>query len=154
MLFAGNFNHFCDDVLLYNEDGGSDYVWMGRWDRTFDQTGPWPYTASRTVAIGDFDGDHYDDLLLYGSGSLSDTLWWGSVYGAAIEDPLSLTGSGYQLQAGDWNGNGVGDLYLYSSSGTEIDKIKDGSEGRQFTTVTLDVPGTGGSAHGTEFLGP
>src|SRR5207249_3345639 len=85
-----------------------------------------PYDLSRTrIAAADFDGDHLTDLLSfywYNDGSVHVHLFNGAkslaftdANGVATFAPFTIPWLQTQIVAGDWNGDGFGDLATLTS---------------------------------------
>lgn len=114
--FAGDFDgDGRSDIFWYAPGGGSDFIWYGRMDRSFDDDPSVNINGSFYYpAIGNFDGLHGDDIIWYRAGGTSDDTIYYSNGASRTFDSVSADMSGYQaLIAGDFDGDGASDLFSY-----------------------------------------
>jgi len=124
-----------DDVLMYREGSGNDYVQYGRSIRGWDQV-THSVTGTYDPVTGDFDGDGEDDIFWYAPGSAADKLWFGkSNRSFDNTTPANITGTYTKVMSGDFDGDGRSDLFLYAA-GSTADKVWFGRSDRTFDTVT------------------
>jgi hypothetical protein len=128
------------DLLFWNPASGGDAVLYGSANRA---TGHDPVFVTmdnpQTPFIGDFDGDGDDDVYWYGSGS-ADAMWWsngaGRTFTIDTSSTFDLPTTGSYLHVGDFDGNGLDDLFVYAGGSTRWNFIGSGTHATVTVTKT------------------
>jgi hypothetical protein len=104
-----------DDILWYGPGSGTDRMFWGRSDRSWDSVVLSSVNGTYQTASADFDCDGNDDVLWYRSGGTS-YFWWGSSVRTFGETTVAWqTPTGFQPLAGDFDGDGCGDILWYQA---------------------------------------
>lgn len=129
-----------DDLLFWNPASGGDAVLYGKADRT---TGWDPVFTTmnnpQTPFVGDFDGDGDDDVYWYGSGS-ADAMWWSNgttrTFTTDTSATFDLPTTGSFPHVGDFDGNGLDDLFVYAGGSTRWNFMGTGTHATVTVTKT------------------
>lgn len=119
--------------IVITEDAYAGFSAMRRIERSSPTFAEAEFIHIRDVDTG------ADDILLHGQGTAPDAMWWG---GRASRTPMpgDITLDGlYEIAAGDFDGDGVGDLLL-DARGASRDHMLWGVAGEhRFTYEPLDL---------------
>jgi hypothetical protein len=110
------------DVFVYNPTDGRWFRCISQADNSFAYTNGGTWSPHWSIYPGDFDGDGRADLFLYNATSDSNHGRWFRVLSNADESLTYLPGdvvwsSDWTLTPGDYNGDGITDLFLYRANG-------------------------------------
>jgi hypothetical protein len=121
-----------DDVFWYQAGSGSDEIWWGRADRTFDDDAGPSVNLSYRMTTGDFDDDGSDDIFLHAPGSAADKVLWGRTDETfdSVETSHNVSGT-YIPLAGDFDGDTNSDVFFYAA-GSTMDGLWWGKNDRTF----------------------
>jgi RHS repeat-associated protein len=107
------------DIYLFNFSSGENAVWLNNGDGSFNGLN-WSasgFGAGWQRQLGDFDGDGTTDIYLFNFSSGENAVWLNNGDGSFPNYwywSASGFGSGWQRQLGDFNGDGVTDIYLFN----------------------------------------
>lgn len=110
--FGGN---DLDDIFWYGTGDAKDYLWINKGDGTFTSK---PFKMGGTFTLHrmrDYRPDHKDDLLIHCLNcQASSYMWHFADDGSASYSSFTMGGIGGKRPAiGDWNGDGIEDLFLH-----------------------------------------
>jgi hypothetical protein len=149
-LLTGDFNgDNRDDLLCFDVASGERFIDHASASGTFvaenwADNDPWcNATDTRTLLVGDFDGDNHDDLLCFDTDSGEEFIDYASDFGTfdgtnwASSFGWCNNANSRRLFVGDFNGDGRDDLYC-----------QDTASGDRF----IDYANTSGTFGGTDWL--
>jgi hypothetical protein len=110
------------DVFVYNPTTGRWVRCITQVDHTFAYTNAGTWSPNWSVYPGDFNGDGRADLFLYNATGDANHGRWFRVLSNADESMTYIEGdvvwrNDWTVTPGDFNGDGVTDLFLYRSTG-------------------------------------
>ena len=128
------------DLFFYNPSNGDRDIWFSDGSSDFDPgtIGDWSVTGY-DIYPGHFNTDGLTDILRYRKSDGERGLFYSNGDGSfAARDPQYSTAwdAGYDLVAGDFDGDGDDDIFMYKSNGNRILKINDDGSGH-FSEVTI-----------------
>ena len=110
------------DVFVYNVTDGRWYRCISQIDNSFVYTNGGTWSPNWSIYPGDFNGDGRADLFLYNATGDANGGRWFRVLSNADESVTYIAGdlvwrNDYGITTGDFNGDGITDLFLYRSTG-------------------------------------
>jgi hypothetical protein len=110
------------DVFVYNVTDGRWYRCISQLDNSFAYTNSGTWSPNWSIYPGDFNGDGRSDLFLYNATGDANHGRWYRVLSNADESLTYVAGdlvwrNDYTVTTGDFNGDGITDLFLYRSTG-------------------------------------
>lgn len=110
--FAGN---ELDDIFWYGPDAAKDYLWINQGNGTFTSKAYKMGGRFTLQRMQDYRPDHKDDLFVFCKNcNASSYVWHFSDAGSGAYTSLQMGGIGGQRPVlGDWNGDGIEDLFLH-----------------------------------------
>ncbi|HET7697851.1 MAG TPA: VCBS repeat-containing protein [Vicinamibacterales bacterium] len=110
------------DVFVYNTASGRWYRCISQIDNSFVYTNGGTWSPNWSIYPGDFNGDGRADLFLYNASGDANRGRWYRVLSNADESVTYVAGdlvwrNDWTVTPGDFNGDGITDLFLYRSTG-------------------------------------
>ena len=110
------------DVFVYNTTTGRWFRCISQADNSFVYTNGGTWSPNWSIYPGDFNGDGRADLFLYNATGDANRGRWYRVLSNADESVSYIAGdlvwrNDWSITPGDYNGDGVTDLFLYRSNG-------------------------------------
>ena len=110
------------DVFVYNVTDGRWYRCISQADNSFVYTNGGTWSPNWSIYPGDFNGDGRADLFLYNASGDANKGRWFRVLSNGDESLTYVEGdlvwrNDYTITPGDYNGDGITDLFLYRPSG-------------------------------------
>lgn len=107
------------DVFWYGPRRSSDHLWFGDTSRQFSSRSA-EVNGAYTPVVGDFLGRGIDDILWYGVGAKRDVLYLGRARRTFRAQTLAVQGVYDDAFAGDWDADGLDDVFWYSADGPDL----------------------------------
>lgn len=102
--FVGDFNADRRDDVFWFDDDGPDEVFWGQANGSFVRADAnRNREAPAEVAVGDFNCDGADDIFWYGQFGAPDKVWFGSYLGFQTPVDENVTGTDFDVYAGNFN---------------------------------------------------
>lgn len=118
--FVGDFDgDRQSDVFWYGPERSRDVLWFGDTSRRFSSQSA-QINGVYTPVVGDFLGRGIDDILWYGVGDKRDVLYIGRVRRTFRTQSLDVQGVFDDAFAGDWDADGLEDVFWYSAEGPDL----------------------------------
>jgi hypothetical protein len=110
------------DVFVYNVTDGRWFRCISQIDNSFVYTNGGTWSPNWSIYPGDFNGDGRADLFLYNATGDANGGRWFRVLSSANESVTYVAGdvrwrNDWTITPGDYNGDGITDLFLYRSNG-------------------------------------
>lgn len=137
---AGNHGVRMDHILASGSIlGGSDNLWLGQSNGTFDKSVGVTNAGGTYVAVGgDFDGDGRGDIFWYGRGTGPDFVWYGTGTGTFTSKTFTVSEELWIPLVGDFDHDGRSDVFWYGPENV-IDRVWYGNTTRTFTSKSFTV---------------
>ena len=118
--FAGDFDgDRQSDIFWYGPGRSRDILWFGKTNRHFSSRSAQINAVYKPV-VGDFLGRGTDDILWYGVGEKRDVLYIGRASRTFRGQSLDMQGVYDDAFAGDWDADGLEDVFWYRAEGPDL----------------------------------
>jgi|GEM_PF-2346587 len=107
-----------DDIFFYRPGSGNEYLHFGESNRTFTSLRTQSVNGTYTPLVGDYNNDGRDDVLWYKQSSGITYIWYATATRNSwdtSQSPPAFNRTGYKPVAGDFNGDGAGDIFWFKA---------------------------------------